>query len=119
MIMTCPKEGIDEHKMQGLLVRVGIDQTYGGWNAPCREDGAFCYIPMQPLDSEKFDQGFETTYDEFEQDYQRFAGAESHFPKRLHQKTCHLDPDFRFVTESDRFSCSNIAMDLPKFFLSY
>lgn len=89
-------------KDRGLLVRVGIDQSYGGWNAPCRADGAFCYIPKKPKNPEVFDQGFETTYDEFEQVYQRFAGTESHFPKWLHQKTCHLDPDFRFSTYGDK-----------------
>lgn len=88
--------------MRGLLVRVGIDQSYGGWNAPCCADGAFCYIPMRPQNPEEFDQGFETTYDEFEQVYQRFAGEEPHFPDKLHQKTCHLDPDFRFLTYGDR-----------------
>lgn len=87
---------------KGLLVRVGIDQTYGGWNAPCHEDGAFCYIPMQPLIQEEFDQGFKTTYDEFEQVYQRFAGAESQLPDKLHKEPCHLDPDFRFSTYGDK-----------------
>ncbi|MFA4956781.1 MAG: hypothetical protein WC556_07380 [Candidatus Methanoperedens sp.] len=88
--------------MRGLLVRVGIDQTYGGWNAPCHADGAFCYIPMQPQNPELFDQGFKTTYDEFEQAYQHFTGAEHPFPNWLHQAPCHLDPDFRFLTYGDR-----------------
>ncbi len=86
--------------MKGLLVRVGIDQAYGQWNAPCREDGSFCYIPMRPQREEKFDQGFKTTYADFAQDYQLFAGSESHFPKKL-DEYCHLDPDFRFSTYGD------------------
>jgi hypothetical protein len=83
--------------MKGLLVRVGIDTTYGRWNAPCRADGSFCYVPMQPKEKEEFDQGFETTYCKFEEDCQEFA-QESRlvFPNRLRGARCHLDPDFRF-----------------------
>ena len=100
---------IEKSKPKGLLVRVGIDQTYGRWNAPCREDGSFCYIPMRPLEQENFDKGFETTYDKFEQDYQLFAGQESKFPNRLQQKTCHLDPDYRFTTYGDAGKMGNLA----------
>ncbi len=87
--------------MRGLLVRVGIDQTYGGWNAPCRADGSFCYIPMQPIVPERFDDGLQTTYHEFEAAYDRFANGNGHFPDWLHNRPCHLDPDFRYLTYGD------------------
>lgn len=89
--------------MRGLLIRIGIDQTAGRWNAPCRGDGSFCYIPMQPPNAETFEHGFETAYDEFEQDYRVFvAGNGPAFPDRLHKANCHLDPDFRFLSYGDR-----------------
>ena len=49
----------------GLLLRVGIDSASGGWNAPCRADGSFCYIPI--ADGEPGGRGaqFDHTYDEF------------------------------------------------------
>jgi len=88
--------------MRGLLVRVGIDQKSGGWNAPCRADGSFCYVPIPTEPQERFKQGFETTYDEFEQSCQVFAqGNGSVFPPRLHGVQCHLDPDFRFLSYGD------------------
>jgi len=86
--------------MLGLLVRVGIDQTYGGWNAPCRDDRSFCYVPIPIQQEELFDQGFETTYHEFEQDCQNFA-QENVFPRRLQNAQSHLDPDFRFLSYGD------------------
>jgi hypothetical protein len=84
--------------MRGLLVRVGIDQTYGGWNAPCRADGSFCYVPMQPQNAEVFDSVLMTTYDEYEKACQAFGVI---FPNWLHQTCCHLDPDFSFLTYGD------------------
>lgn len=90
--------------MPGLLVRVGIDQTYGRWNAPCRADGSFCYIPMQPKPRERFEPGFETTYDQFEQSCQVFAeGNGLVFPRRLRGDQCHLDPDFSFLSYGDSY----------------
>lgn len=92
--------------MKGLLVRVGIDQTYGGWNAPCRDNNSFCYVPIpissKPQDLEVFEHGLETTYDDFEQAYKRFARENAAaFPNSLHGGLCHLDPDFRFLSYGD------------------
>jgi hypothetical protein len=100
--------------MRGLLVRVGIDQTSGGWNAPCHADGSFCYFPMQPSEPEQFEQGFETTYDEFEQSCQVFAQRNGLvFPRRLCGAQCHPDPDFRFLSYGD--SCQK-AERISEFF---
>jgi hypothetical protein len=32
--------------MKALLVRIGIDQEYGVWNAPVDGDGRFVYVPI-------------------------------------------------------------------------
>jgi hypothetical protein len=88
--------------MRGLLVRVGIDQTYGSWNAPCRADGSFCYVPIPEDEQEQFELGFATTYHEFEQYCQIFAqGNGLVFPYGLRGIQCHLDPDFRFLSYGD------------------
>jgi hypothetical protein len=85
--------------MRGLLVKVGIDQTYGGWTAPCRSNGAFCYIPLKPRVPEAFEDRFQTTFDEFENIVEGFApGAGNSFPAHLRGAPCHLDPDFRFLS---------------------
>ena len=90
--------------MKGLLIRVGLDQTFGGWNAPCSANGSFCYIPIPEV--EKFEHGFETTYDEFEKAYCDFTqNNEMPAIKKTGIKSpftlCHLDPDFRFLTYGD------------------
>ncbi|NHQ59548.1 hypothetical protein G9409_02920 [Chlorobium sp. BLA1] len=92
--------------MKGLLVRVGIDQTYGGWNAPCLDNNSFCYVPIpissKPQDPEVLEHGFETTYDAFEQAYLCLPPSNAAaFPYKLHAKQCHLDPDFRFLSYGD------------------
>ncbi len=88
--------------MKGLLVRVGIDKTYGGWNAPCRADGSFCYVPMKPQEPENSEEGFQTTYDEFEIACSEFTnGTGVVFPNSLHGASPHLDPDFRYLSYGD------------------
>ena len=32
--------------MKGVLVRIGVDQAYGGWNAPVDAEGRFVYVPI-------------------------------------------------------------------------
>ncbi len=33
--------------MKALLVRIGVDQAFGGWNAPVNPDtGEFLYVPI-------------------------------------------------------------------------
>lgn len=35
--------------MKGLLVRIGVDQAYGGWNAPVHlGTHEFVYVPIPP-----------------------------------------------------------------------
>lgn len=33
--------------MQAILIRIGVDHSYGGWNAPADpETGQFVYVPI-------------------------------------------------------------------------
>jgi len=99
--------------MRGLLVRVGIDKgkKNGRWNAPCRADGSFCYVPIPIGQEDVFKAGFETTYDEFENCCNGFA--QGIFPARLKKTYCHLDPDFRFLGYGDT---GNKATRIRNFF---
>jgi hypothetical protein len=42
-----------------LLVRIGIDQTYGCWNAPVDADGQFVYVPIPEACGTTFHAGLE------------------------------------------------------------
>src|SRR5438067_6467796 len=81
----------------GILLRVGIDIKDGKWNAPCRRDGRFCYVPV--TGSKRSDRGpaFDRYYLEFEP-FAKQLGAE--WPAHL-SGTCHLDPDFGHLTYGD------------------
>lgn len=93
--------------MRGLLVRVGIDATSGGWNAPVDPvSGEFVYVPIPepnlvvpklatPLD------GVVPTLDAFAN---RHNGAESAtaLPRSLLNANAHLDPDFERLTYGDK-----------------
>jgi hypothetical protein len=79
----------------GLLVRVAIDSTAGQWNAPCRPDGTFCYVPIP---EKRRSANYDHTYDEFAPFTQPFG---EFLPSRLKGKTCHLDPDFHHLTYGD------------------
>jgi hypothetical protein len=81
----------------GLLFRVGIDSASGGWNAPCRADGSFCYVPI--ADGKPGGRGahFDHTYAEFSPFVTALGGI---WRKRL-RGVCHLDPDFANLTYGD------------------
>jgi hypothetical protein len=46
-------------KMNALLVRIGIDQAYGGWNVPVEADGRFVYVPIPEQLGTSFHPGHE------------------------------------------------------------
>jgi hypothetical protein len=81
----------------GLLYRVGIDGTAGGWNAPCRTDGSFCYIPIADGQPGGRGEHFDHTYEEFSP-FVTSMGATC--PPGL-SGVCHLDPDFAHLTYGD------------------
>lgn len=81
----------------GLLYRVGIDSASGSWNAPCRTDGSFCYVPI--AHGKPGGRG-----DLFDHDYEEFSpfvtAMGATWPRRL-SGLCHLDPDFAHLTYGD------------------
>lgn len=81
----------------GLLYRVGIDSAAGGWNAPCRSDGSFCYVPI--ADGQPGGRGdhFDHTYEEFSPFVTAIGTT---WPTGLSGQ-CHLDPDFAHLTYGD------------------
>ena len=86
---------------KGLLIRVGIDSTAGGWNAPC-DERSFCYVPMGSSDdlTDDYDPGYRI--------YQRAVSAfvpdtapnSVRWPSRL-PRYGHFDPDFEELTYGD------------------
>jgi len=63
--------GLTAHSMsEGLLIRVAIDSTAGKWNAPCNDEGRFCYVPMGSSKSPRY---MSTNYDPTYKKYRKFA----------------------------------------------
>jgi hypothetical protein len=85
--------------MHALLVRVGIDATSGGWNAPVDPvTGRFVFVPISE-DPQLRKKEFEHHYTELEKPLLAFG---QHLPEHLKNKHMHLDPDFTHLTYGDR-----------------
>jgi hypothetical protein len=83
--------------MRGVLVRVGIDQAFGAWNAPVDpQTGEFAYVPI-PEGAQR--RGLETWYSDIQPALSRFPGVT--LPAALASKATHLDPDFTNLTYGD------------------
>lgn len=86
--------------MRGLLIRVGIDSTAGGWNSPVvSKTGEYVYVPIPESIHRKCHPGLARQYDELLPALVQI-GAE--FPEALLQRSMHLDPDFRTATYGDQ-----------------
>ncbi len=83
---------------RGILLRVGIDSQSGEWNAPCCNDGRFCYVPIPYGRNSERGPAFDHYYSEFKP-YVEHMGVE--WPSPL-SGTCHLDPDFVHLTHGDQ-----------------
>ena len=91
--------------MNGLLVRVGIDSTDGGWNAPMRlASGEFAYVTITEDIKQQPRDGMARRYDEFVPTASRFG---KELPPNLLGALTHLDPDFDHLTYGDRHQCGN------------
>ena len=95
--------------MKALLIRIGIDHSYGGWNAPAdpatRE---FVYIPIPENESVTFHPDCECPYTLTLPALQKFAVARKldvttdlRMPAELERRMMHLDPDFKTLTYGD------------------
>lgn len=94
--------------MKGLLVRIGIDQAYGGWNAPVDVDGRFVYVPIPEKLGTPFHPGLERRFGEvlpalhdFCAEHNCQLSADLSFPNALLHHSMHLDPDFECLTYGD------------------
>jgi hypothetical protein len=52
--------------MNGILVRIGVDQAYGHWNAPVDEStGEFVFVPIPDGEAKQYRPGSRVQYDDF------------------------------------------------------
>ena len=94
--------------MKALLVRIGVDQAYGRWNAPVDAEGRFVYVPIPEKLGTTFHPGLERRYGEVLPALHRFCGVHNRdlfsdlqFPLDLLHHPVHLDPDFECLTYGD------------------
>ncbi len=95
--------------MKALLVRVGVDQAYGGWNAPVDPaSGRFVYVPIPEKVGTTFHAGLDRHYPEVLPALEQFwadCAVDLHsglrFPADLLGHPMHLDPDFQQLTYGD------------------
>lgn len=94
--------------MKALLVRIGVDQAYGGWNAPVDADGRFVYVPIPEKRGTLFHPGLERRFGEVLPALDRFCAEHAcdlygdlRFPRELFEHPMHLDPDFECLTYGD------------------
>ena len=89
--------------MRAFLVRVGIDQAFGGWNAPIDPStGAFVYVPIPEKAGTPFQPGLEKSYEPFRNALSGFSTAsQCLLPGELSGLHPHLDPDFDQLTYGD------------------
>ena len=94
--------------MRAILVRVGVDQAYGGWNAPSDpKSKQFVYVPIPEKAGTPFQPGLERPYAGILPALRNFS--ELHglsvddfgFTSTLFGLVIHLDPDFEHLTYGD------------------
>lgn len=90
---------------KGLLMRVGIDQTYGEYNAPINPiTNDYIYMPI-PQGEQDFKSKMKTSYRDLLPHFKSWCfrnDAELEFPHSLNDENCHLDPDFDYSTYGDQ-----------------
>jgi len=95
--------------MRALLIRIGVDQAYGGWNAPADPASRrFLYCPIPDHPSKCYRPGCKRDYGQFVSALDRFLrrlrldGRQTPcFPSTLLDRHPHLDPDFEHLTYGD------------------
>jgi hypothetical protein len=112
--------------MKAYLVRVGIDQAFGGWNAPIDPStGSFVYVPIPEGAEAEFQPGLAMSYEPFRLALAQFLGVDptsSTLPASLASLIPHLDPDFDRLTYGDnglrrgKGLCGLISGDLVVFY---
>lgn len=94
--------------MKALLVRIGVDQAYGRWNAPVDAEGRFVYVPIPENLGTRFHPGLKRCYGEVLPALKAFCRehgcdlcGDLRFPEGLVKRAMHLDPDFDCLTYGD------------------
>ena len=95
--------------MKAILVRIGVDSSYGGWNAPVDpETHEFVYVPIPENHGTRFEPGCDRRYEELRPTLRQFAQAvgvdlfkDLRCPHELLARSMHLDPDFEHLTYGD------------------
>jgi hypothetical protein len=92
--------------MRAILVRVGVDQAYGKWNAPLDlRTMQFVYVPIPDGPKKAVTVGHARLYNELQKPIEEFAHAHKlkdlHLPDELQDCNMHLDPDFEYLTYGD------------------
>jgi len=113
---------------KGLLIRVGIDQTFGEYNAPINpENNDYLYMPIPQGDND-FRFNMRTSYNDLIPHFNLWARrnrAQLSFPEHLKNKATHLDPDFDYSTYGDQASGRGLRIgqlksgDFIAFFASF
>ena len=101
--------------MNGVLVRVAIDQTKrsGMWNGPMEaRTGRFCYVPIPDKEGKLYQPGLSRSYNEVLPALVRFSAKRgvSHLPESLLSGSMHLDPDFEYLTYGDNGRTQGAAL---------
>ena len=61
--------------MKALLVRIGVDKSYGGWNSPVDAEGRFVYVPIPESRGTAFTQGLSAVTAKFSRPWSIFAAT--------------------------------------------
>lgn len=95
--------------MKAALVRIGIDHSYGGWNAPADpESRQFVYVPIPEKAGTRFHAGCKRLFasllpalDGLVAQKDLDVITDLGWPSELNRRAMHLDPDFETLTYGD------------------
>ena len=92
--------------VQAILVRIGVDQTYGKWNGPADPvSRRYVYVPIPEVAGASFHSGLARPYSEVVPALRAFSQGVPHshgaLPTPLQDRLMHLDPDFEHLTYGD------------------
>jgi len=92
--------------MKAILVRIGVDHSYGAWNAPVNpKTGEFVFVPIPDGAKKAYTPGNARTYDEMDAPLKVFEASSKisalRRPGALRSGNMHLDPDFDHLTYGD------------------
>lgn len=108
--------------MRAYLIRVGVDQAFGGWNSPIDpSSNAFVYVPIPEKTGTPFQPGLAKSYEPFSAALAAFPTAPI-LPESFANLNPHLDPDFENLSYGDnglrrgKGMCDLVEDDLVVFF---